>query len=72
MIRIKNDISYIDVDIPKGTTVEVLTKRTFYFLPPEIKRDLDIARHFYKKRQIQGVFAYLKDKWRWVHREDYE
>ena len=71
MIITLRDMQYADVTVPKGIRAAVLTKRDFYNLPRGDQRDLGIARRMYEKREIEGVFAHLKGKWRWVYKEDY-
>ena len=72
-IEITDELTYIDTTIPKGTKTRMLTKTEYHKMERcEEKTVLARARHIYKKREIEGCFAYLKGKWRWVYQGDYK
>ena len=72
-VRINKELRYIDATIPVGTITRVLSKNEAFTIQPESERSALIrARQLYEKRGIQGIFALLAGKFRWVYRGDYD
>ena len=54
----RNDLSFVEK--PQGTDDGQLFLQNFYFLPPELKAEVEVLRHVYLKHRLHLCFILLK------------